>query len=243
MTSDDTQPRGKFTRDIALGVLIGGAGIILVLGIALMLKSDAATKAQVFHALVPLVASWVGTVIAYYFSKENFDAATSSVTNMARLSMTQKLQSIPVTDKMLERTRIVTYDKHGPALESAKLSELVAFATRRNVKRLPLFTDRGAIQYIVHVSMVHEFISRKVLEQVPQPADLTFGDLLKDPALKALFENSKALVAQSATLADAKDAMDATPNCEDVFVTASGKADEPVRGWLTSDMLMEAAKV
>ena len=53
---------------------------------------------------------------------------------------------------------------------------------------------------------------------------------------------SIAVVSQRATLADAKDAMESTPNCQDVFVTKNGKREKPVVGWLTNVRIAEHAR-
>src|SRR5271155_1830489 len=48
-------------------------------------QQDAARSAQnVLGSVLPLLGTWVGTILAYYFSKENFEAATKSVTEMAK---------------------------------------------------------------------------------------------------------------------------------------------------------------
>ena len=51
-----------------------------------------------------------------------------------------------------------------------------------------------------------------------------------------------AWVAQNATLADAKDKMVSTPDCQDVFVTASGANTEPVLGWITNADIANKAR-
>jgi hypothetical protein len=76
------------TRErIALGVIvIAGIGIALVAIVALVAGlyiQDTETQRRflvltVFNTLVPLFGTWVGTVIAFYFAKENFSAATQS---------------------------------------------------------------------------------------------------------------------------------------------------------------------
>jgi hypothetical protein len=64
------------------------------------------------------------------------------------------------------------------------------------------------------------------------PFGTTFGDI---------FTRSVGFVPEDATLAVAKWAMAAKPGCEDVMVTRTGKADEPVLGWITDIDLARAA--
>jgi hypothetical protein len=83
----------------------------------------------------------------------------------------------------------------------------------------------------------------------PPIADLTLADLFSDNKPESTFKNFT-FVKESATLADAKLAMDSmtnTPgvdgNCYDVFVTATGDCKEPVLGWITNDIINQNATV
>ena len=40
--------------------------------------------------MLPVVAAWVGTVMAFYFGKENFKAATDSLSQIARQLTSQE---------------------------------------------------------------------------------------------------------------------------------------------------------
>lgn len=53
-------------------------------------------------------------------------------------------------------------------------------------------------------------------------------------SFKNLVTKTVARVAESATLADAKAAMEATPNSQDVIVTATGKNNAPMLGWISN---------
>jgi len=49
-----------------------------------------------------------------------------------------------------------------------------------------------------------------------------------------LVVKSISFIAENATLGQAKQVMEETPNCQDVFVTATGNPIEPIIGWLTN---------
>ena len=57
------------------------------------------------------------------------------------------------------------------------------------------------------------------------------------------FESSFGFVPSTATLADAKREMERIEKCADVFVTQSGKKDEPVLGWITDNTIIENSRV
>jgi hypothetical protein len=50
-------------------------------------------------------------------------------------------------------------------------------------------------------------------------------------------------VKKTATLIDAKNAMDTMKECMNVFITENGKIEEPILGLITNNRLLEVAKV
>jgi hypothetical protein len=49
-----------------------------------------------------------------------------------------------------------------------------------------------------------------------------------------LFYDAIVFFSQNAKIIDSKENIDANIRCQDVIITASGKQDEPVLGWLTN---------
>jgi hypothetical protein len=74
--------------------------------------------------ILPMIGTWVGTVLAFYFGKEQLEAATRSVTSIAReLTPDEKLRSIRGTDKMIPRSAAYAVNEDPGKL---KLVEAVA---------------------------------------------------------------------------------------------------------------------
>src|SRR5713226_1358319 len=91
---------------LAIGVTI--VSIIAVAVLAMQVidhakDKDIAGNAQnVLNSVLPLLGTWVGTILAYYFSKENFEAATKSVTELAKqITPQEKLKAALAKDKMI----------------------------------------------------------------------------------------------------------------------------------------------
>jgi hypothetical protein len=61
--------------------------------------------------------------------------------------------------------------------------------------------------------------------------------------MRELVQDSMAFVPIGALLSEAKDRMEKTRNCQDVFVTEHGPPSEPVRGSLTDAELLRYSKV
>jgi hypothetical protein len=58
-----------------------------------------------------------------------------------------------------------------------------------------------------------------------------------------MLDRGYCFVKKTATLLDAKNAMDAMKECMDVFITENGKVEEPILGLITNNRLLEVAKV
>ena len=78
-----SQAKGKEEQNLmalAMKIVAGSIGILLFISASVIAvnvaygKPDAVAdiSRMVFSAILPLVGTWVGTVLAYYFSKDNF---------------------------------------------------------------------------------------------------------------------------------------------------------------------------
>jgi len=249
----------KVRDNVTMIVLTGGFVTLLVAAILYILSDwyfhgqcDAAKT--VFNAILPVTGTWIGTLLAYYFGKANFEAAQKSVTDMAKgISGLDKLKSIPVREKMIPRSSIKILPDllEGKRDDERLLKDIVAFMEKEKIGRLPLFKSDGAFRAIIHRSAFNDFISRKAFgSDSAAVATLRLADLFSDQKYARLVQQCVAFVSENATLADAKNAMDhvsvATAdlgNCEDAFVTKTGESKEPVLGWVTNDIIVENARV
>lgn len=144
-------------------------------------------------------------------------------------------RAIPVTSKMIPVDKLFYKNLGQIDLATFTLRQLVGEMEARGLGRVPLFSAERHPMYIIHGSMIDKFIRRQMWEaQAQPPRELTLADLLDDPELRRMFEETFVVVKKSATLAEARGAMAARPGCSDVFVTDGGTHNEPVIGWLTN---------
>lgn len=145
-------------------------------------------------------------------------------------------RAVPVTSRMNPVGNFFYKDLGQVTPESLKLKEFIAELDLQRLNRVPILDHDGHLMYIVHRSMIDKFIVKRIMLAVDSvnPAELTLADLLSDPEMKEMFENTFVVVNRQATLAEAKSAMVSKPGCSDVFVTAGGGRNEPVQGWLTN---------
>jgi hypothetical protein len=234
---------------LALIVLVVSIGGIAVLAVFLLDK-DPTKFDRVFDSLLPLVGTWVGTILAFYFTRENYEAAGRQVSEITeKLTPIERLRAIPIISKMLKREQMVslniTEDK--PVDNIFLVGDILNTFKTKNINRLPILDENDHLRYIIHRSMIDKYLAQKALQPeftTEQLNALTLKELLEeDAALRNLFETSFTVVRADANLAEAKIEMEKIKNCLDVFITIKGTKNEPVMGWLTNLIISENAKL
>lgn len=147
-------------------------------------------------------------------------------------------RAVPVTSKMIPIGNFF-HKKLGPGQvdpQTLKLTDLITELDARQLNRVPILSSEGHPLYIVHRSMIDKFIVKSFLSPggAANAGNLTLADLFADSEMKGIFENTYVVVKKQATMAEAQGTMLTRPGCSDVFVTAGGKLDQPVQGWLTN---------
>jgi hypothetical protein len=213
----------KFYRErlSRLIVLVSILGVICISGIVIFLHHSKFEAVQlVFSAVLPLFGVWIGTILAFYFGKENFEAATRSVTEIARtVSPLERLEEISAKDKMILRSEMMV---ETAPVDRIKIADILERTKEK--KRLPILN-----------ALRQTGVDFK---------DFTLFDLLQENAdLKRLFEESFGIVDERASLAKVKVLMDAIPRCQDIFITRGGGKEEPVIGWVTNVIIQEVGRV
>lgn len=211
-------------------VVIGFVGIFILSGIIIGSGSGSTENAKfVFNALLPLIGTWVGAILAFYFGKDNFETAAK-----VSSSSQDKLKSTPVKNVMVPINKLYYVDD-----ETRTLMSTLEDLNKKKLRRLPVLDKTGKPLYMVYVEGILEFLYR--IKEDTDKTQFNFEHLsnykpeLDQPDLKRPFVK----VEEYATLADAKVAMDGVPNCRDVFVVK----DDLVIGYLTNNDITKNAVV
>lgn len=199
---------------------------------------------DVLTILLPLIGTWVGTVLAFYFSKENFTAAAQQTANLVRqLTPEQRLQSIPVDEVMIDMlsdktVKLPLTADRGP--EKLKLiADIVdAILEKEQRNRLPIVDQAGKVLYVLHRSYIDKFLVRRAQDPTTPIANVTLKDLLADKDLQSVFQ-AFATVGRDARLIAVKQAMDGNTNCSDAFMTEDGTKGSRAIGWVTNVIVRE----
>lgn len=142
-------------------------------------------------------------------------------------------RAVSVTSRMLPVGEVYLKNIGDTRPDGVKLGELLdELDMAGNKSRLPLVDGQIRPLFIVHRSMVDRFMNERSRAGATQQQlnALTLADLFAQPGMRAMFENTFAVVGEHSTLADVR----MTNDIRDVFVTAGGRRDEPIKGWLTN---------
>lgn len=225
---------------------ISGA-LILAIGTVLVgffhthpTKPPADISLQVFQGILAIVGTWVGTVLAFYFSRENFVTAAATTRKLVGQLSDQRLQMESVRDRMIPFARIMGLNM----TENMTEADITLEGLRDVIKphgtrvplltRVPIFTHDRKVKYVVHQSTIYEYLVEKdrMVKTPTGERKATLKDLLDHKDFREETQRF-AFVAAYSSLADAKAAMDKIDGSLDVFVTQSGQPDEPVLGWIS----------
>lgn len=240
---------GNYRNYLAVGITAVSIIGVIALAITAIVASPAANRMDsaqlVLTGVLPLLGVWVGTVLAYYFSKENFEAATRSVSEMTRkLTGDEALAEIVAEDVMLKSDMIKIYKL--PATNLVLTAMLDDLENAGKGSRLPILSASGQPKYIIHRSVVDRYLAEKARAGTAQAGieKLTLQNYFDDdPTRETRFGSSFAVIKADDSLAVAKHRMDQDPGIQDVFVTKNGKSDGEVIGWITNVLVAEHSKV
>jgi len=245
LTAAETDARSKIGRQIVYWALT----MVTVLGLAAIvmakfMQADQYTQVKdILSMLLPMVAAWVGTVLAFYFSRENYAVAAQFNKDVLDRTLDQRLQSIPVNSIMIS---IATADNRfalrTPAAQVKLKSDVLgttADKTGRN--RILILDDAGIMKYVAHRSIIDKFVAEQAFAG-KAVADLTLENLVTTQDYASWISSFGAVDANS-TLAAVKAKMDADPKCSDVIVTQDGQKTSPAVGWITNVQVAEKAKL
>lgn len=253
---------------IAIAVLVISIGGIILLSLQMLSaapsdnsKDKLETAKTVFSSILPVLATWVGTVLAFYFSRENFESANRNVREMVdKITSMKKLQSVSVSKVQIPIREMTCFrfSAQKPEVGQVLLREdLIGVLKEKNRNRLPILDQNDKPQYVIHRSLIDRFLSETSLLPPPPPspagtpatpidiAKLTLKDMIESSSeeTKKFLRVSFGTVKETDSLADAKREMDREQGRLDVLVTKDGTANSPVLGWITNVIITENSTV
>jgi hypothetical protein len=238
------------TTIVLTGTCVFGAlGIVLAIA---AIKGDVGNidKAKdilqiLFSAILPLFGTWIGTILAYYFSKENLAAANQTVQHLVNsITSDKKLETIKAKDVMIPTDKLI-YIEYKTGTDDTKINlktDFLDFVKNKGIQRIILLDENKIVRYVLHRSTIQEFLTEQGFANPAVPTTgLTFADLKTNgnASIQAILKDGVKFIREDANLSDAKVLMKNFSSCNDVFITKTGLANEPVLGWITDKTIAE----
>lgn len=235
---------------IALAVLILSIASVVILSFsAIWLSKDRdKSSANVMTATLPLYGTWVGTILAFYFSRNAFEAASNATTRNAatfqQIASSSSASAPPPPDNVLAKISVKS------------LANNLLFSQRDITKPLKdVLSELQAVgRYrVIVVDATNKFlglVNRRTAEAYlappgepgsdsapPQSPSLqTYLDWLKGSGTTA--ESKVIFFAETATLADVDTKFQET-KLKDAIVTTDGEPDSPVVVYINDNDINE----
>lgn len=215
---------------IAIGILIASATAITALACAAVFV-DQNNALTIFNTALPVFASWVGTVLAFYFGRESFESANSQMRQLISKLTPEERAKAPISD-IMRKLSDTTHLK----LESADDPSNLELKSLRNklsdtVSRLPIVGPDLSPRLLIHASTIDKYLADGGKETD------TLQTFIAKMSINSLgFDAGRgfALVAANDTIATAKARLEMLPTCQDIFITQEGKVDQPLLGWVSN---------
>jgi CBS domain-containing protein len=220
---------------------LGVVGIIIISGVAMALATDKdETSRLVFASVLPLLGTWVGAVLAFYFSRENLQAASETTLEAVRAfggvdSETLVAAVMTPVNKINPRHE-VTDDA---AARGLPLVDIYSRMRSTGQSRVPVLTEKQGALYVVHEPDIDKYAQAQGVAAVALPATETLGKLLQDAAIGPEVSGF-VTVSPTATLGQVRGELNKNLHAKDVFVTDNGQRAGSVLGWLTNSDLARA---
>ena len=231
MANNKDESKSNSQKWVALAVLGFSGLVLLALGITAIIV-DNKQAMNIFNVILPVVASWVGTVLAFYFGRENFEAANQQVRELVQRLSPEQLAKSPVTSIMRSfgDTIHITIPE-GKDDKDIVLSDIMDKFDGKTITRIPVVTEGNKPKYMIHESSINKHLA---------------GGGAKTDTLEAFIAAQKQqniefgeykgfiVVSEDTTIADAKQRMEQISTCQDIFISKKGTSNEALTGWISN---------
>ncbi|HAH59439.1 MAG: CBS domain-containing protein [Lentimicrobiaceae bacterium] len=222
---------GMNRNTLAIIVIILSIGGIISLALVYFFSADANARDQtagnIFNTLLPVITSWVGTVLAFYFGRENFEAASNRYEQMITKLSPDVLDDVLVEQIMIDKNTMIGLDYE--EVKDQSVDQLIGFMEKIKKSRLPVL-EKDGIKYIVHKSTF-----RDAKQRLSTVENLDFETFSQDKQYHGLI-STFLIVAEGTKLESVRNELKTKTNIRDVFVVDK---DNKLIGWLTDSQILK----
>jgi hypothetical protein len=220
--------------NLAIIILILSFLGIFILAI-LAILNERENAMTILNIALPVFASWVGTILAFYFGRENFESANTQIREIINKLSPEELEKQPVVNIMKKLTETTHFKMTGNDDTKVILKDIRKLYDDQ-VTRLPILNPDDSPKYLIHESSIDSYIL------LGKSENDTLSDFIANrKAAKKEFGLNKGfvVVCENSTVAEAKERMEQDKSCQDIIVTKNGTEKEPVKGWISNTRLQK----
>lgn len=218
-------------RNYLAYIIFGFSILAISMLAAYVIYKQPADAKDIFNIVLPVFASWVGTILAFYFGRDSFESASKQVRDMAQKLSPEERSNTQVSSIMRLFSEMILFEiPSGHNENSVKLAQLNAILVN-DASRLAIVDSRSVAKYMIHDSSIDKYLASggKLDDSLQQ-----FIDTQEKAGLAYSLDKGFIIVSESTTLAHAKIKMEGCKSCQDIFVTKTGKPNEPLEGWVSN---------
>lgn len=218
-----------FREKLGLIIIVVSVVVLGVVGY-IIIKKDPEQAQFVYSSLLPMVGTWVGVVLAFYFGKENYETASQGFEKIMKKLTPELLDNIPASQIMITRKTMVA--KKWSTIKDKTVKEVLDFLLENEKTRLPILGDNGRVLYIVHQSLMTS--AKKDAMGAVEEMDTSIS-------MATFIQNHLGVVdkivwvKEDTIIEDVRKTMNKNNHCKDVFVEdATGQ----LVGWITDTLIL-----
>lgn len=191
---------------------------------------------QLIGLILPVLGTWVGTVLAFYFARENLQAAQDAFVG------TGAQNRLLVTNFMLPIDSFAIFDSVDEKEETLTLTQIRDAIRGKPTARAVFLNNAGNVKYIFHDETIADFLAPK--DQ--KTGSMSLRDFLdqefcdnypKYRDIGILFRS----ISRLGSILECKRMFDTAVKLQNIVVTETGDKDEKPLGLITRERLGEAA--
>jgi hypothetical protein len=218
-----------------LAFIITGVSIIAITLLAIYtIYKDPKEAKNILNVVLPVFASWVGTILAFYYGRENFETANAEVRKIIQ-QITPEQRAMELVSKHMRP--LVTMScfiiPTGKSIADFMINDL-RNRLSSNISRLPIIDANDKPKFMIHESSLNKYV-----QSGGQDTDTIESFIKNQKADGFEYGDNKGfvVVSEQTSIGNAKRKMDSNSPCMDIFVTKTGSSDEPLLGWLSNTRL------
>ena len=215
-----------------LGIIVIVISVIVLgfVGYKIISQGQSEDYQYVYSSLLPLVGTWVGVVLAFYFGKENYEVASKRYEKIIDKLSPDILDNVAVNQVMISKKTMVS--KKWDDIKDKKVQEIIDFLLDVDKSRLPVLDNDDKVKYIIHSSLLTKPFKDSNNQVQPANTSETMSAFVKknEKIVKTII-----LVKENEILENVRKTMNSKPECKDVFVENN---DNQLVGWLTDTLIL-----